>query len=97
MTEKNEKKTRRRKLKTALQKAASAMSLAHWATKNPAERSKMMKAIRGHGPTSHAGGRPRSDERCYCGERSWNTATIRRFDCCKRAGKYPTGKDKKTA
>ena len=70
--------------KTALQKGASAMAKARWAGVTLAERSRLMKQVRSHG-----GGRPRDPERCYCGRNSLSRARQRRFDCCKRAGKFP--------
>jgi len=72
---------------TPVQKAASAMGRARWAKLNAQERSEIMKRARAMG-----GGAPRDEQRCYCGNRNWNSAVQRRFDCCKRAGKYPSGK-----
>jgi hypothetical protein len=58
------------------------------------ERSRIMhkvRAARSNAPGGRNGGRKKHKDRCYCGEKSWNTGVIRGFDCCKRAGKYPRG------
>jgi hypothetical protein len=73
--------------KTDVQLGAAAMGRARWKGVSKEERSRILKAARARG-----GGRPRSEDRCYCGARTWHSATIRRFDCCKRAGKFPAGK-----
>ena len=69
----------------ALRAAAARLSRAQWARLTPEERSVRMSAA------GKLGGRPRDLKRCYCGHRNWHSATIRRFDCCKRAGLYPAG------
>lgn len=78
--------------------AASLLAETRWKKMpNKAERSALMRKVRGARSSAAGGrngGRPRAQDRCYCGERSWKTGEIRRFDCCKRAGKYPTGKKK---
>jgi hypothetical protein len=76
-------------------KAATMLAAARW-DKMPdgEERSKLMRkvrAARSNAPGGRNGGRKRLEDRCYCGERSWKTGVTRRFDCCKRAGKYPKG------
>jgi hypothetical protein len=40
---------------------------------------------------SRAASFPRKKDvpRCFCGKRTLHTATLRAFDCCKKAGKYP--------
>jgi hypothetical protein len=75
--------------KTDVQLGAAAMGRARWKGVSKEERSRILKAARAHG-----GGRSRSEDRCYCGARTWHSATIRRFDCCKRAGKFPAGRQK---
>lgn len=72
--------------------AASAMSKAHWEKVSADDRSAILKAVRAHG-----GGRQRSEDRCYCGQRSRHSAELRRFDCCKRAGKFPEDAKSKRA
>lgn len=75
--------------------AASLLGKLRWKGTSKNERSKFMKqvrALRSSAPGGRNGGRPRSDDRCYCGENSRTRAEARRFDCCKRAGRYPTGK-----
>jgi hypothetical protein len=63
---------------------ARAMSHARWAKVPAAKRRQIMQKVRAHG-----GGRKRDPDRCYCGAHTWHTATLRGFDCCKRAGKFP--------
>jgi len=67
---------------------AAVMAEARWANVSAEERSRLMKAAR-QAPGS---GRPRSARRCHCGANSLSRAVARRFDCCKRAGKYPHAK-----
>jgi hypothetical protein len=64
------------------------MGKARWANVSARERSRLMKAAR-QAPGS---GRPRVKERCYCGANSLKRALRRAFDCCKKAGKYPSGR-----
>lgn len=73
--------------------AAVLMAKARWKGVTAKERSALMKRAR-QAPGS---GRPRAKERCYCGQNSLHRATLRAFDCCKRAGRYPTGKPKPQA
>ena len=85
--------------KSKASKAASLLSSLRWEKMPDAkERSKLMRkvrAARSSAPAGRNGGRPRLPDRCYCGERTWHSGTIRRFDCCKRAGKFPKGKGSK--
>ena len=71
--------------KLAEMQAARRRGLARWAGVSAKDRSRQMKALRRKG-----GGMPRSTKpRCFCGRYTIDTATTRRFDCCKRAGLYP--------
>lgn len=74
--------------RAAASEAARAMSQAAWEKITPEQLAKRARHARKVGKL---GGRPRDAKRCYCGARNWHSATIRRFDCCKRAGKYPKG------
>lgn len=68
--------------------ARRAAGEARWAGVSQRQRSKQMKAVRANG-----GGRPRSKaKRCRCGKYTLHSATLRGFDCCKRAGVYRKGK-----
>lgn len=61
-----------------------AAAKARWAGVSERSRSRQMKKVRANG-----GGRPRSPDRCFCGERTLWTAALRAFACCKKAGAYP--------
>jgi hypothetical protein len=84
--------------KSKQSKAASLLAASRWEkTPDAKERSKLMskvRAARSSAPGGRNGGRKKLEERCYCGLVSWKTGVARRFNCCKRAGKYPTGKAK---
>ena len=74
-------------METVLKKkdpAASALAKRRWKKTTKKQRKQTMRDVRSHG-----GGMPRSAERCYCGATSLHTAKVRKFDCCKRAGKFP--------
>jgi hypothetical protein len=73
-----------KKKRTAVTDGARAMAHARWAKIPAAKRRQIMQKVRAHG-----GGRKRDPDRCYCGAHTWHTATLRGFDCCKRAGKFP--------
>ena len=81
------------KASKAASKAASLLSAIRWEKMpDPEERSALMRKVRAkrsNAPAGRNGGRKKLADRCYCGLRSWNTGLVRRFDCCKRAGKYP--------
>ena len=77
-----------KKKKMTVESAASALSRGRWAKIKPKERSRLMKAAR-RAPGS---GRQRSADRCYCGANSKTRAIMRAFDCCKRAGLFPSGR-----
>jgi hypothetical protein len=62
---------------------ARAMAHARWAKIPAAKRRQIMQKVRAHG-----GGRKRDRDRCYCGAHTWHSATLRGFDCCKRAGSF---------
>jgi hypothetical protein len=72
--------------RNAASAGARAMARARWAKTSTAERKAILADVRSHGA-----GRKRSPDRCYCGERTWHSGTLRGFDCCKRAGKFPQG------
>lgn len=75
--------------------AASLLGKLRWKGKSKTERATFMKQVRAqrsNAPGGRNGGRPRMSDRCYCGQNSRTRAEARRFDCCKRAGQYPTGK-----
>lgn len=72
----------------ARMRAAQRRGQLRWKGVSTKERSRLMKAARAKG-----GGMPRSAKpRCWCGKYTVDTATSRRFDCCKRAGVYPAVK-----
>ena len=73
--------------KEAASRAASAMAKARWIKIGAKKRSEMMHNVGIHG------GRPRATKRCWCGAKAWTTAVKRNFDCCRRAGKFPTPKE----
>jgi len=68
--------------------AAVLLGQARWKDIPFRERQRAMLAAR-QAPGS---GRQRSPDRCYCGETSRKRGIMRGFDCCKRAGKFPSGK-----
>src|SRR5215471_6883859 len=76
----------KREAKRNLSQDAVLMAQARWANVSAEERTRHAKIIR-QAPGS---GQQRSKERCYCGENSLNRATQRSFDCCKRAGVFPS-------
>jgi hypothetical protein len=83
--------------RTKESEAASLLGKARWAKTPQAERSALMskvRAARSNAPGGRGGGRPPLPDRCYCGLKSWKSGVSRRFDCCKRAGKFPGGKKK---
>ena len=57
--------------------AARTMAKTRWAKKTPEERSDF---------ASRIASKPRSEQRCFCGESSMWRAALRRFDCCRKAG-----------
>lgn len=75
--------------------AASLLGKLRWKGKTKEEKAAFMKsvrALRSNAPGGREGGRPKSKERCYCKENSWARAKARAFGCCKKAGKFPSGK-----
>ena len=81
--------------KTRAEEAASFLGKLRWKGKPTEERSAFMKHVRSkrsNAPGGRKGGRPRSADRCYCGELTFTRAKARAFGCCKKAGKFPAGK-----
>jgi hypothetical protein len=81
--------------KTEAEEAASLLGKLRWKGKPEKERRVFMKQVRAkrsNAPGGRNGGRPPSGDRCYCGEMTFKRATARAFGCCKKAGKFPTGK-----
>ena len=81
---------------TPMQLGASLMSKKRWKKMTKTARSEFMSAASLKVKNRYKGGRPRSTERCYCGMRSLHSATLRAFDCCKKAGVFP-GQEQKSA
>jgi hypothetical protein len=83
----------KRMAKSKESRAASLLAQARWEKMPDAkERSKLMRKVRAartNAAGGRNGGRPKLEDRCYCGLRTWASGVTRRFDCCKRAGKYP--------
>lgn len=90
---KSKKQSKKPEAASLMAEAASLMGRARWEkTPDAKERSKLMRkvrAARSNAPGGRNGGRKKYEDRCYCGLKSWKTGMIRRFDCCKRAGRYP--------
>ena len=57
--------------------AARTMAKTRWKKKTPEERSAF---------ASRIASKPRTEQRCFCGENSMWRAARRRFDCCRKAG-----------
>lgn len=82
--------------KTKAQEAASFLGKLRWKNVPGEERTAFMKQVRAKRSNAPGGrsspGRPRSTDRCYCGELTWTRAVARAFGCCKKKGLFPTGK-----
>ena len=63
--------------KETVNQAARTMAKTRWKKKTPEERSAY---------ASRIASKPRTDQRCFCGQNSMLRAAARRFDCCRRAG-----------
>lgn len=82
--------------RTRAAEAASYLGKLRWKDKSAEERTAFMKSVRAKRSNAPGGrsspGRPRSTDRCYCGECTWTRAKARAFGCCKKKGLFPTGK-----
>ena len=77
-----------------VKQVASLLGQLRWEGKTKDEKSQFMNSVRSkrsNAPGGRNGGRPRKLDSCYCGLRSRHSAEMRRFDCCKKVGKFPTG------
>lgn len=69
--------------KTEMSEAARAMAKARWKGVPAKERTRLMKIY------GKLGGRPKKEQRCFCGAFTLKRAFSRNFDCCRAAGMLP--------
>lgn len=72
-------------------KAARAMAKLRWKGVPPEERTRLMKMY------GKLGGRPKVEQRCFCGAFTLRRAFSRGFDCCRAAGMLPEHESASTA